>query len=197
MSEVKNRVVQEDLVNPTLLVLASIEKLYDNYNLKYDGVYSTIVREAVISSIEPMLSEEDKAKLKGRNDTKIDQTFRNLISHNVLKNRCLVSFNENGSMRLTEDGYKELVDYFNKRYESRNLVGLESKESYKSTLYNAFNNGKVPFKSAKVEELHESIKEIIRKRTMKEEAAKELVKNETVANEEKKAKPKRILKMGS
>lgn len=197
MSEVKNRVVQEDLVNPTLLVLASIEKLYDNYNLKYDGVYSTIVREAVISSIEPMLSEEDKAKLKGRNDTKIDQTFRNLISHNVLKNRGLVSFNENGSMRLTEDGYKELVDYFNKRYESRNLVGLESKESYKSTLYNAFNNGKVPFKSAKVEELHESIKEIIRKRTMKEEAAKELVKNETVANEEKRAKPKRILKMGS
>ena len=88
-----SRVTKQQLILPTILVLAGIEKIYDDYNIKFSGLSTRVARDAVISGIKDKLGDEDLEKLKSRNDIRINQTFRNLISHkDLIKNDIKIQF---------------------------------------------------------------------------------------------------------
>lgn len=169
----ENRVRQEDLVLPTILMLASVEKVYFNYGIRFSGVTTASAKKAVIDGIKHMLSPEDLKPLKGRNDLKIDQTFRNLISHKILEDRELVTFNEDSSMMLSEVGYKNLFDYFNERFELRGEPSLTLRENnYKKSIFKAFDDSLIsvnnPFVVEINEKIQKKIKEILKRKEAKQ-----------------------------
>lgn len=175
------KITQNQLVIPTLLVLAGIEKIYDSYDfLNFKGVDTTKTKEAVLSGIEKNLSEEDLKILSGRNDRKIDQTFRNLISHKVLESKNYILINENRTMRLTEEGYEALFTHINMQLERVGRKEIVQEESFKKSIQSAFNNGQIPLKNKVIAEIHDSIKEIIANQLENKKVSEPVVKNEEV-----------------
>lgn len=188
------KITQNQLVIPTLLVLAGIEKIYDSYDfLNFKGVDTTKTKEAVLSGIEKNLSEEDLKILSGRNDRKIDQTFRNLISHKVLESKNYILINENRTMRLTEEGYEALFTHINMQLEKIGRKEIVQEESFKKSIQSGFNNGQIPLKNKVIAEIHDSIKEIIANQLENKKVSEPVVKNEEVSEPVTKVR-KRIIR---
>lgn len=74
----KKKLSEKDLINTSLLVLAKAQ------SQGYETVTTSQLKEILRVTLD--LSEEDKAPLANRVDTKFDQIVRNLVSHNVLEN---------------------------------------------------------------------------------------------------------------
>jgi hypothetical protein len=157
-----SRVSKQQLILPTILVLAGIEKIYDDYNLSFSGLSTTVAKEAVISGIKDKLSEEDLEKMKSRNDRRIDQTFRNLISHKDLLKNDIVSVSDLGRMRLTENGFNILFDYFNSRLERAGVEKFPELETKKRSVYNQLNSRHFPVRNDYIEDLNNKVRDLIK-----------------------------------
>lgn len=105
MTETTARIREEDLIQPSLLILAQAERS------NHGPVSTAQLKVALKSALDQSLSEEDKAPLKNRNDTKIDQIIRNLVSHRTLTRKELVN-QENGLFSITEAGKAMVLDGF-------------------------------------------------------------------------------------
>ncbi len=159
-----SRVTKQQLILPTILVLAGIEKIYDDYNIKFSGLSTRVARDAVISGIKDKLGDEDLEKLKSRNDIRINQTFRNLISHKDLIKNDIVSVSDLGRMRLTENGFEMLFDYFNSRLEKSGMDKFPELETKKRSVYNQLNSRYFPVKNDYIEDLNNKLRDMIKSR---------------------------------
>lgn len=157
-----SRVSKQQLILPTILVLAGIEKIYDDYNLSFSGLSTTVAKEAVISGIKDKLSEEDLEKMKSRNDRRIDQTFRNLISHKDLVKNDIVTVSDLGRMRLTENGFNILFDYFNSRAERLGVEKFPVLETKKKSVYSQLNSRHFPVRNDYIKDLDNKVRDIIK-----------------------------------
>lgn len=100
-----SRIREEDLIRPALLTLAKAER--SNH-----GPLSTAqLKVALKAALGDLMSDEDRAPLKNRSDTKIDQVIRNLVSHRTLTRKQWVH-QENGLFSITEAGKAEVFDGF-------------------------------------------------------------------------------------
>lgn len=178
-----SRIQKKNLILPTLLVLSGIEKIYDDYNLNFSGLTTSIVKNAVLTAIEDKLSEGDLEKLKNRNDRKIDQTFRNLISSKDLTDSGFVDISIEGKMRMTDDGFSMLFDYFNNRLERSNIKPFPELETPKKSVYNQLNSDYFPIRNKFIEEMNEKIMAVINARI--EEKKSEQLKEKTSTHKRK------------
>lgn len=95
---------EEQIIMPALLVLAKLGATRE------DGcVQTTELRQALKTSMA--LAPEDVGRLKNRNDLKVDQIIRNLISHNTLSKSGWVERTQDG-LKITQAGLARLLEDF-------------------------------------------------------------------------------------
>lgn len=100
--ESSSRTLERAIAKPALFVLASLEMTIGA------PVPMTTLRTA-LSNVLPQ-SEEDRAVLKNRKDTRMDQVIRNLISHNTLTKDGWVKRTDNNALTITPAGYSVVLD---------------------------------------------------------------------------------------
>ena len=94
------RIVEKELVFPALLVLAQAK-----IHLQNPKVSTSDLKKAIFSTIEDDLSDEDNAPLKNRNDSKVHQVIRNLISNKPLEKEGLAVYDpEEKTLEITQKG---------------------------------------------------------------------------------------------
>lgn len=96
-----SRTREADLIRPALRLIAKCP----------EGLSSSELRRQLRMSITA--SPEDLEKLKNRNDDRLSQVLRNLISHRTLERRGLATFQKDqitgeGFYRITEKGNNAL-----------------------------------------------------------------------------------------
>lgn len=105
------RTLENDLVIPALKILADSEH-------PEVGMPTTELAKKLREQIEP--TEEDLESLQGRNDDRLSQVIRNLVSHRTLERRGLATYYINpltgrGHYRLTAMGIRTLTEARNDR----------------------------------------------------------------------------------
>lgn len=120
-----NRITEKDVIFPALLLLAQAK-----FHLKDPNVPTSVLKKSIFGNIEDNLSDEDLAPLKNRNDTKVDQVIRNLVSNKTLEKGGLATYNqENRTLQITDAGLTyiatRLVPVMSKLPE---IVELQKKE---------------------------------------------------------------------
>lgn len=95
-----NRISEKDVIFPALLLLAQA-KVY----LKDPNISTAVLKKSIFDNIEDNLSDADLEPLKNRNDTKVDQVIRNLVSNKTLEKSGLASYDhEKRTLRITDAG---------------------------------------------------------------------------------------------
>ncbi len=108
-----NRISEKDVVFPALLLLAQAK-----VHLKNPNIPSAFLKKSIFDNIEDNLSDADLEPLKNRNDTKVDQVIRNLVSNKTLVKSGFASYNqENRTLAITDAGLT---------YVAMKLVGIMS-----------------------------------------------------------------------
>lgn len=162
----ENRIKKEDLILPTLAVIAGAEKIYEDYSLSFKGITTTVLKSAVLGSIEHRLSNEDKEQLSGRKDRKIDQVFRNIFSHKTLENAgFIISDKETGKISLSEKGYEKLFNYFNTVLEIKGIDKVSKEATFKESVFSQIYSGNVRIENQELTALDEKIKNIIKSKS--------------------------------
>lgn len=120
-----SRVTEKELVFPALLLLAQA-KVY----LKDPNVPTSVLKKSIFDNIEDNLSDEDLAPLKNRNDTKVDQVIRNLVSNKTLEKVGLASYDhEKRTFKITDAGLAYVATKLVRIMEpSLEIVELQKKE---------------------------------------------------------------------
>lgn len=96
------RTLEKDIKLPSLYLLAGLEQTMER------PVPMTTLR-TTLRSVLPK-SRVDMETLKNRNDSRLDQIIRNLISHNTLKNEGWAKRTAEG-MSVTQAGYEALLGH--------------------------------------------------------------------------------------
>lgn len=95
-----NRITEKNVIFPALLLLAQAK-----FHLKDPNVPTSILKKSIFGNIEDDLSDEDLAPLKNRNDTKVEQVIRNLVSNKTLERSGLATYdNEKRTLQITDAG---------------------------------------------------------------------------------------------
>lgn len=95
-----NRITEKNVIFPALLLLAQAK-----FHLKDPNVPTSILKKSIFGNIEDDLSDEDLAPLKNRNDTKVEQVIRNLVSNKTLEKSGLATYNnEKRTLQITDAG---------------------------------------------------------------------------------------------
>lgn len=95
-----NRITEKNVIFPALLLLAQAK-----FHLKDPNVPTSILKKSIFGNIEDDLSDEDLAPLKNRNDTKVEQVIRNLVSNKTLEKSGLAAYdNEKRTLQITDAG---------------------------------------------------------------------------------------------
>ena len=95
-----NRITEKNVIFPALLLLAQAK-----FHLKDPNVPTSILKKSIFGNIEDDLSDEDLAPLKNRNDTKVEQVIRNLVSNKTLAKSGLATYdNEKRTLQITDAG---------------------------------------------------------------------------------------------
>lgn len=95
-----NRITEKNVIFPALLLLAQAK-----FHLKDPNVPTSILKKSIFGNIEDDLSDEDLAPLKNRNDTKVEQVIRNLVSNKTLEKGGLATYdNEKRTLQITDAG---------------------------------------------------------------------------------------------
>ena len=95
-----NRITEKNVIFPALLLLAQAK-----FHLKDPNVPTSILKKSIFGNIEDGLSDEDLAPLKNRNDTKVEQVIRNLVSNKTLEKSGLATYdNEKRTLQITDAG---------------------------------------------------------------------------------------------
>ena len=95
-----NRITEKNVIFPAMLLLAQAK-----FHLKDPNVPTSILKKSIFGNIEDDLSDEDLAPLKNRNDTKVEQVIRNLVSNKTLEKSGLATYdNEKRTLQITDAG---------------------------------------------------------------------------------------------
>lgn len=95
-----NRITEKNVIFPALLLLAQAK-----FHLKDPNVPTSVLKKSIFGNIEDDLSDEDLAPLKNRNDTKVEQIIRNLVSNKTLEKSGLATYdNEKRTLQITDAG---------------------------------------------------------------------------------------------
>lgn len=101
-----DRVTEKDLVFPALILLAQAKVHLTNPN-----VSTSVLKKSIFDNIEDDLTDIDLEPLKNRNDTKVDQVIRNLISNKTLQRVGLATYNsEDRTLKITDEGLSYLAE---------------------------------------------------------------------------------------
>lgn len=95
-----NRITEKNVIFPALLLLAQAK-----FHLKDPNVPTSVLKKSIFGNIEDDLSDEDLAPLKNRNDTKVEQVIRNLVSNKTLEKSGLATYDsEKRTLQITDAG---------------------------------------------------------------------------------------------
>jgi hypothetical protein len=105
-ADTQMRTTESDLILPALRLLADSERLST-------GMSTAEMAKSLRNSLKP--SKEDLQILQGRNDDRLSQVIRNLVSHRTLERRGLATYSKDsrtgrGHYKLTEMGARTLTE---------------------------------------------------------------------------------------